>query len=34
MDFERDEGKTEDEAEIMIDEVIDGAHGVKMAAQA
>ena len=26
--------KTEDEAEIMIDEVIDGAHGVKMAAQA
>ena len=27
-------GKTEDEAEIMIDEVIDGAHGVKMAAQA
>ena len=27
-------GKTEDEAEIMIDEVLDGAHGVKMAAQA
>ena len=26
--------KTEDEAEIMIDEVLDGAHGVKMAAQA
>ena len=26
--------KTEDEAEVMIDEVIDGAHGVKMAAQA
>jgi CarD family transcriptional regulator len=26
--------KTEDEAELMIDEVIDGAHGVKMAAQA
>ena len=25
--------KTEDEAEIMIDEVLDGAHGVKMAAQ-
>jgi len=27
-------GKTEDQAEIMIDEVLDGAHGVKMAAQA
>jgi CarD family transcriptional regulator, regulator of rRNA transcription len=26
--------KTEDQAEIMIDEVLDGAHGVKMAAQA
>jgi CarD family transcriptional regulator len=26
--------KTEDEAEIMIDEVLDGAHGVKLAAQA
>jgi CarD family transcriptional regulator len=26
--------KTEDEAELMIDEVLDGAHGVKMAAQA
>ncbi len=26
--------KTEDEAEAMIDEVLDGAHGVKMAAQA
>lgn len=26
--------KTEDEAEVMIDEVLDGAHGVKMAAQA
>lgn len=26
--------KTEDEAEIMIDEVLDGAHGVKIAAQA
>ena len=26
--------KSEDEAEIMIDEVLDGAHGVKMAAQA
>ena len=26
--------KTEDEAEIMIDEVLDGAHGAKMAAQA
>src|SRR3989454_8683409 len=27
-------GKSEEQAEIMIDEVIDGAHGVKMAAQA
>ena len=27
-------GKSEDDAEIMIDEVLDGAHGVKMAAQA
>jgi CarD family transcriptional regulator, regulator of rRNA transcription len=26
--------KTEDQAELMIDEVLDGAHGVKMAAQA
>lgn len=26
--------KTEDQAEIMIDEVLDGAHGVKIAAQA
>ena len=26
--------KSEEDAEIMIDEVIDGAHGVKMAAQA
>ena len=26
--------KTEDQAEIMIDEVLDGAHGQKMAAQA
>lgn len=26
--------KTEDQAEVMIDEVLDGAHGVKMAAQA
>jgi CarD family transcriptional regulator, regulator of rRNA transcription len=26
--------KTEDQAEIMIDEVLDGAHGVKVAAQA
>ena len=26
--------KTEDEAEIMIDEVLDGAHGVKVVAQA
>ena len=26
--------KTEDEAEVMIDEVLDGPHGVKMAAQA
>jgi len=27
-------GKSEEQAELMIDEVIDGAHGVKMAAQA
>jgi CarD family transcriptional regulator len=26
--------KSEDQAELMIDEVLDGAHGVKMAAQA
>jgi CarD family transcriptional regulator len=26
--------KTEDQAEVMIDEVLDGAHGVKMVAQA
>ncbi|MGZ5212485.1 MAG: CarD family transcriptional regulator [Actinomycetota bacterium] len=26
--------KTEDQAELMIDEVLDGAHGVKLAAQA
>jgi CarD family transcriptional regulator len=27
-------GKTEEDAEIMIDDVLDGAHGAKMAAQA
>jgi CarD family transcriptional regulator len=27
-------GKSDEEAEVMIDEVLDGAHGVKMAAEA
>jgi predicted RNase H-like HicB family nuclease len=27
-------GKTEEDAEIMIDDVLDGAHGVKLAAEA
>jgi hypothetical protein len=27
-------GKTDEDAGLMIDEVLDGAHGVKMAAEA
>jgi predicted RNase H-like HicB family nuclease len=27
-------GKSEEDAELMIDDVLDGAHGVKLAAEA